>query len=134
MSPAHFWLGAAAIKSPSNQLSDPSDDNSVGYGRPQRSGQFKPGQSGNPFGRPRKADDSEHLLAVIQPILEMLRAMAKRKLVVREGGIQGMRNRQIAATVGISEGMVKLYLHKAYQKLGVGSRTELAALLRESAR
>lgn len=48
--------------------------------------------------------------------------------------IQGMRNRQIAATVGISEGMVKLYLHKAYQKLGVGSRTELAALLRESAR
>ena len=30
-------------------------DYEVGYGRPPRSGQFKPGQSGNPKGRPKAA-------------------------------------------------------------------------------
>jgi hypothetical protein len=31
----------------------PDDDETVGYGRPPKSGQFKPGQSGNPNGRPK---------------------------------------------------------------------------------
>jgi Family of unknown function (DUF5681) len=31
------------------------DDDEVGYGRPPRSGQFKPGRSGNPRGRPKGA-------------------------------------------------------------------------------
>lgn len=30
------------------------DDNRTGYGNPPRSHQFKPGQSGNPNGRPKK--------------------------------------------------------------------------------
>jgi hypothetical protein len=30
-----------------------SDDNDVGYGKPPRANQFKPGKSGNPKGRPR---------------------------------------------------------------------------------
>ena len=29
-----------------------SNDDTVGYGRPPKSTQFKPGQSGNPSGRP----------------------------------------------------------------------------------
>ena len=42
--------------------------------------------------------------------------------------MRGTRNRDIAATLGITEGMVKVYLHALYQKLGVDNRTELAVL------
>jgi hypothetical protein len=35
-------------------MSDKSDDYDVGYGKPPRHTQFKPGQSGNPKGRPKK--------------------------------------------------------------------------------
>lgn len=39
---------------------------------------------------------------------------------------QGLRNREIAAELGITEGTVKVYLHSVFDKLGVTSRTELA--------
>lgn len=39
---------------------------------------------------------------------------------------QGMRNREIAARLDMNEGTVKVYLHRIYRKLGIGSRTELA--------
>jgi len=39
---------------------------------------------------------------------------------------QGLRNRQIAAELGVTEGTVKVYLHGVFEKLGVRSRTELA--------
>jgi len=44
----------------------------------------------------------------------------------------GMRNREIADAVGISEGTVKTYLYHIYNKLGVGNRTELAVLVRDN--
>jgi two-component system nitrate/nitrite response regulator NarP len=43
----------------------------------------------------------------------------------------GLRNRDIAARLEINEGTVKVYLHRIYRKLGVGSRTELAILVRK---
>jgi two-component system nitrate/nitrite response regulator NarL len=39
---------------------------------------------------------------------------------------RGLRNREIAAQLGITEGTVKVYLHALFDKLGVASRTELA--------
>jgi two-component system nitrate/nitrite response regulator NarP len=39
---------------------------------------------------------------------------------------RGLRNREIGAQLGMTEGTVKVYLHRVYEKLGVGSRTELA--------
>ena len=38
----------------------------------------------------------------------------------------GRRNRDIAETLGISEGTVKMHLHNAFAKLGLESRTQLA--------
>lgn len=38
----------------------------------------------------------------------------------------GMRNREIAQQLGVTEGTVKVYLHQVFDKLGVGNRTELA--------
>jgi hypothetical protein len=37
-------------------------DSDVGYGRPPRAHQFKPGQSGNPTGRPRGAKSEATML------------------------------------------------------------------------
>ncbi len=39
---------------------------------------------------------------------------------------QGLRNREIASELGVTEGTVKAYLHAAFDKLGVKNRTELA--------
>lgn len=39
---------------------------------------------------------------------------------------QGLRNREIAAQLKVTEGTVKAYLHAVFEKLGVSNRTELA--------
>ena len=39
---------------------------------------------------------------------------------------QGLRNREIANELGVTEGTVKVYLHAIFEKLGVKNRTELA--------
>lgn len=38
----------------------------------------------------------------------------------------GLKNREIAQKLGVTEGTVKAYLHAVFQKLGVTNRTELA--------
>ena len=38
----------------------------------------------------------------------------------------GLRNREVAKELGVTEGTVKVYLHGIFEKLGVSSRTELA--------
>jgi two-component system nitrate/nitrite response regulator NarP len=48
----------------------------------------------------------------------------ERKLVMLVA--RGLRNRDIAAELGITEGTVKVYLHAIFDKLGVANRTELA--------
>lgn len=39
---------------------------------------------------------------------------------------RGLRNRDIAETLGVTEGTVKVYLHAIFDKVGVENRTELA--------
>lgn len=51
-------------------------------------------------------------------------APREREIVGHVG--RGLRNRDIAAAIGMTEGTVKVYLHTIYQKLGVENRTELA--------
>lgn len=54
-----------------------------------------------------------------------LGALSQRERAVVDLVVQGLRNREIAEELGIVEGTVKVHLHKVYDKLGVGSRTEL---------
>jgi DNA-binding NarL/FixJ family response regulator len=64
-------------------------------------------------------------------VLEGLISGVRVVLTVREGQLvnllsQGLKNKEVAATLRISEGTVKVYLSRLFKKLGVGDRLELA--------
>ena len=44
---------------------------------------------------------------------------------------RGLRNKEIASELGLTEGTVKVHLHKVFDKLGVRGRTELILLAQE---
>lgn len=56
----------------------------------------------------------------------------ERERQITEGVCQGKRNREIAEQLGVSEGSIKVALHRIYEKLGVTSRTELTLLILNS--
>ena len=55
--------------------------------------------------------------------------LAPRELLVARAVAMGLRNREIAERLGLTEGTVKVYLHNLYAKVGISSRTELALRL-----
>src|SRR5713226_7200481 len=60
------------------------------------------------------------------------RTGAKRHLTFRQNQIVtmlkiGSSNREIARVLGVSEGTIKVHLHRIYQRIGVSNRTQLAA-------
>ena len=56
----------------------PNEEEVVGYAKPPKSGQFKPGHSGNPNGRP-KGPGSLH---------QMIAKQAAKKVIVKENGVE----------------------------------------------
>ena len=71
------------------------------------------------------------LSARVQELSETLAERRRPPLAPRERELirfvrQGLRNREIAQELGVTEGTVKVYLHAVFEKLGVSSRTELA--------
>lgn len=54
-----------------------------------------------------------------------LNTLSERERELSELVAQGLRNRAIAEALGLSEGTVKVYLNRIYEKLGISSRTEL---------
>ena len=67
---------------------------------------------------------AKHLAAAHAGMSRAPLAPRERQLIgfVREG----LRNREIAEKLGVTEGTVKTYLHTIFEKLGVSNRTELA--------
>lgn len=63
-------------------------------------------------------------------LLSPFSALSPRERQVADLVAKGLRNRDIAAALGISEGTVKIHLYRVYERLGVSSRTELAILAR----
>jgi DNA-binding NarL/FixJ family response regulator len=52
--------------------------------------------------------------------------LSEKELLIISGVTQGMRNKEIAHEIGTTEQVVKNYLRKIYDKLGVADRLELA--------
>jgi two-component system nitrate/nitrite response regulator NarL len=52
-------------------------------------------------------------------------ALTAREIEIVQMLVRGLRNKEVAAELGISEGTVKVHLHKVYEKLGVDGRVEL---------
>lgn len=61
-----------------------------------------------------------------------LGALSKRERAIVGLVAQGLKNRDVASELGITEGTVKVYLHRIYEKLGVSNRTELAIHARDA--
>ena len=58
--------------------------------------------------------------------------LTPRELELTSLVVSGLRNRDIAAQLGISEGTAKLHLYNVYKKLGVASRVELVLRARSA--
>jgi DNA-binding NarL/FixJ family response regulator len=62
---------------------------------------------------------------------EVSRVLTPREIEVVQMVASGLRNREIAERLFVSEGTIKVHLHHVYEKLGVGSREALIAFARE---
>ena len=60
---------------------------------------------------------------------DRLSLLTARELELARLVARGLCNKLIAREVGITDGTVKFYLHRIYQKLGVAGRTQLAVLI-----
>lgn len=93
-SPAQRRPASARQERPREET-DP--DHKVGYGRPPKHAWFRPGQSGNPKGRPKGARSLKtHLLNVLDEVVEInehgrLRKMTKREVIARQTVQQAMK-------------------------------------------
>jgi two-component system, NarL family, nitrate/nitrite response regulator NarL len=68
-------------------------------------------------------------LAKAGPKTSALDLLSPREREVSQEVARGRRNREIAKAINVTEGTIKIYLHNIYRKLGIGSRTELAAIV-----
>lgn len=59
--------------------------------------------------------------------------LTRRELEIAHMVAGGLRNREIAERLFLTEGTVKVHIHNVYQKLGVTRRMELNQLLKEEA-
>ncbi|MET0245667.1 MAG: response regulator transcription factor [Sphingomonas sp.] len=60
-----------------------------------------------------------------------LEGLSSRERAVAALVQRGLRNKEIADELGLTEGTVKVHLHKVFDKLGVRSRTDLILLAQE---
>ena len=82
--------------SKSDQSGD-KQNSAVGYGRPPVNRQFKPGQSGNPRGRPKGSKNFGTMIAkVLSSPLQVREKGKTRTLTKQEGMIEVMTNKALA--------------------------------------
>lgn len=101
-------------------------DYEVGYGKPPRSGQFLPGQSGNPRARKARKLKPEPKLPSFRPTQRLLRSEAERLIAVRDGN----GTHKIPTT----EAVLRSLAQKAMQGGILAQRTYLALQQAEDAR
>jgi hypothetical protein len=82
----------------------------VGYGKPPRAARFKPGQSGNPGGRPKGSRNLASDLAAELGELITVRAPGRARRVTKQRAlIKSLMERALAGNVRASTAMLALY-------------------------
>jgi len=76
-----------------------------------------------------RADES-HIFAMLDEVPELREDLTKREREVAELAAKGLRNPEIAETLGISENTVKHHLKIAFQKMNIDRRSKLIDMLR----
>jgi two-component system nitrate/nitrite response regulator NarP len=66
-----------------------------------------------------------------EPAGQSLGSLAPRERAIARLVSAGLRNREIGVELGLTEGTVKVVLHRMYEKLGIASRVELALAARD---
>ena len=96
----------------------------VGYGRPPTSSQFKPGQSGNPRGRPKGARDASSMArdALERKIDLKVKGGTRRKVTVREAGYRSLAEK--AATGDVKSLLCLLSLESKERPSGDDAQTQ----------
>ena len=64
-------------------------------------------------------------------LADAVRVLTPREVEIVKMVAVGLRNKQIAEKLTITEGTVKIHLHSIYQKLGISDRVELSIYARE---
>jgi DNA-binding NarL/FixJ family response regulator len=77
----------------------------------------------------RRAVDK--LLRAKAGVMQAERVLTNREIEIVRLVATGLRNKQIADQLSITEGTVKIHLHTIFEKLGVSSRVELSNYARE---
>lgn len=77
--------------------------------------------------------DREQQLRDAPQAADPMSVLAPRERAISGLVAQGLRNREIAGELGMTEGTIKVYLHRIYDKVGVTNRTELALFVRQAA-
>ena len=65
------------------------------------------------------------------PAVRAAERLTRRELDVARLVARGLRNKDVARELSITEGTVKMYLHNIYEKLNLDGRVELANIARE---
>jgi len=60
---------------------------------------------------------------------EQLQHLTRRQLQIATLASQGFSNKEVGRRLKLSDGTVKLHLHRIYTRLGLRNRTELASVM-----
>jgi DNA-binding CsgD family transcriptional regulator len=66
---------------------------------------------------------------MVKLVRSLERLLTRREADIARLVAAGLSNKQIARKASISEGTVKIHLHNAYKKLGIGNRSMLAVMI-----
>lgn len=84
------------------------DDDEVGYGRPPKKHRFKPGQSGNPGGRPKKEKPGQDLRTILDRIGNEEVEIGGRTMTLREVELRALQHKAAKGDVQASRHLMKL--------------------------
>ncbi len=100
-----------------------SDDYEVGYGKPPKDTQFKPGQSGNPNGRPKGARNLKtEIREVMQSTVTVTQDGKRKKISTRKAVVLRLTEKALSGNVQATRVLIDLM--KTYDEEDVADVVE----------